>query len=162
MKSSLLRCIAVFALMGTLSFVLVPAPAMAGGQTLKRSVGNITQWPLDMILSPITGGRRLFVNMRKEKDPLAVKVLFFLPGFIFLTGTNIFGGTMRAFAGVAELPPGLVLIFMKDSEMYPLFPITERGWAIVDADTPVFHFKFGIDYAGGNVQQKGGDPATGF
>ncbi len=162
MKPSLRRCVAAIALMGTLSFTLAPAPAMAGGQTLKRSVGNLTQWPLDMLLSPITGGKRLFINMRAEKDPLAVRVLFVIPGFIFLTGTNIFGGVMRLFGGLVELPPGLVLIFMGDSEMYPIFPITERGGALVDYDTKIYYIKFGIDYAGGNVMKKGIDPATGL
>ena len=44
--------------------------------------------------------------MRDEKDPLAVRILFVIPGFIFLTGTNIFGGVMRLFGGLVEVPPG--------------------------------------------------------
>jgi len=158
-KSSLIRTAAVLAILSMFSFT--PTPASAGGQTLKRSMGNLTQFPLDIVLAPITAGRRLAINMKEHKDPMAVRIAFFIPGYIFLTGTNAFGSVLRGFAGLAELPPGLVLIFRKDAEMYPLFPITEKGGALVDHDTRAFRFKFGIDYAGGNVV-RGIDPETGL
>ncbi len=153
MKSSLSSRIAIVALAAVLT--LAPSLSQAGGQTLKRSLGNITQFPLDIVLAPVQAGNRLAKNMKTEKDPLALKIVMTVPGWIFLTGNNAFGATMRAFAGVVELPPGLFLLFRKDAEMYPVFPITERGGALVNKDTRAFHFMIGIDYAGGNVMHKG-------
>lgn len=153
MKSSLLSRIAVVAFVGVLA--LAPSLSQAGGQTLKRSVGNITQFPLDILLAPVQAGNRLVKNMKTTEDPMALKVIMTVPGWVFLTGTNAFGATMRAFAGLVELPPGLFLVFRKDAEMYPVFPITERGGALVNKDTKAFHFMMGIDYAGGNVMHEG-------
>lgn len=153
MKSSLLSRIAVVAFVGVLT--LAPSLSQAGGQTLKRSVGNLTQFPLDIVFAPVQAGNRIVKNMKTEKDPLALKIVMTVPGWVFLTGTNAFGATMRAFAGVVELPPGLFLLFRKDAEMYPVFPITQRGGALINKDTKAFHFMIGIDYAGGNVMHKG-------
>lgn len=153
MKSSLVSRMAIAAFVCSLA--LAPSLSQAGGQTLKRSVGNLTQFPLDMLLAPIQAGNRLNKNLKTEQDPMALKVVMIVPGWIFLTGNNVFGATMRAFAGVVELPPGLFLLFRKDAEMYPVFPITERGGALFNKDTKAFHFMMGIDYAGGNVPHKG-------
>ena len=153
MKSSLLSRIAIVALAAVVT--LSPSLSQAGGQTLKRSVGNITQFPLDILLAPVQAGNRINKNMKETKDPTALKVVMLVPGWVFLTGTNAFGATMRAFAGVFELPPGLFLLFREDAEMYPVFPITERGGALINKDTKAFHFMIGIDYAGGNVIEKG-------
>jgi hypothetical protein len=153
-KPSLFSRIAVLAVVGALVFS--PSLSQAGGQTLKRSVGNLTQFPLDILLSPIQAGNRLNKNLKAEDDPMALKVVMVVPGWLFLTGNNAFGAMMRGFAGIAELPAGLFLLTRKDAEMYPLFPITERGGALWDKDTKAFHFMIGIDYAGGNVNTGGG------
>lgn len=154
MKPSLFSHIAVLAVVGAL--VLAPSLSQAGGQTLKRSVGNLTQFPLDILLSPIQGANRINKNLKTHNDPTALKVVMIVPGWIFLTGVNAFGATMRGMAGIFELPAGLFLLTRKDAEMYPLFPITQRAGALYDKDTKAFHFMIGIDYAGGNVIDRSG------
>ena len=63
-------------------------PAAASPETMRRGLGNIVGGPLDMLLSPIQGGYTLAINLRDIDDTATVRVVYALPGWIWLTGMN--------------------------------------------------------------------------
>jgi hypothetical protein len=143
---------------------LAPAPAQASPDTLRRSFGNILQGPLDMLMSPITGMWTLASNLNDIDDSAAVRVVYFLPGWIWLTGLNFGSGGIRTITGALELIPGLVL-FPFETDLDPLFDPVEDGMALIQWDNPLeynenpwvyynplvapfaIHVKFAVDYA---------------
>lgn len=129
--------------------LLVGAPdtAEATGATLKRATSNILMAPLDMALSPVVAGKTIVTNMREIDDSMAVRVVYALPGYVFLTGVQLGASTIRMITGILEFVPGLGLVFF-DTDLDPLYDPVERGEALVDYDTRFMNFKFGIDYTG--------------
>jgi hypothetical protein len=129
-----------------ISFLLLPTPAFAGAQTLKRSFGNIVQAPIDMVLSPITAGMVQYKNMSNIEDSRGVRWFYAVPGYFWLLGLTLAASMLRLVAGVLEFLPGLVLLFT-DAEMDPLFAPSDSGESVIwDYPTTVFDFKLGIDY----------------
>ena len=90
-------------LLATAVLVTSATPAVASTETLRRSVSNISQAPLDWLFSPFVGIYSVITRMREQEDPTAVRVVFFLPGVIWNTGVNIGGGRF------ASLQAGLSL-----------------------------------------------------
>lgn len=121
------------------------APASAGPETLKRSVENLTLWPLDVATAPVVGGKTIVDNMREIDDTLPVRIAYPVPGFFWNTFVQAGAGVLRGFTGVFELVPGLVLLPF-DSEMDPLFDPVEDNPALVTAEAPFYRLKFGVTY----------------
>ena len=124
---------------------LLPGAAGAGTETLKRSVGNMVQAPLDLVLSPVVAGRSIYRNIQDIDDTTAVRIAYPLPGFVWNTMVQAGASLIRGITGVLEFVPGLILLPF-ESEMDPLFDPVERNDALVDYETPVLWIKFGIDY----------------
>lgn len=124
---------------------LLPGAAGAGTETLKRSVGNMVQAPLDLALSPVVAGRSIYRNLQDIEDSTAVRIAYPLPGFVWNTMVQAGASLIRGITGILEFVPGLILLPF-DSEMDPLFDPVERNEALVDYETPVLWIKFGIDY----------------
>jgi len=143
--------------------IVAPAPAQASPETLRRSLGNILQGPLDMLLSPITALLTLARNMSDIDDSTAVRIVYPLPGWIWLTGLNFGSGGIRTVTGVLEVIPAVIL-FPFETDMDPLFDPVEDAAALVEWDSPLeynenkwvywnplvapfaIHIKFGINY----------------
>jgi len=111
-------------------------PAAASPETLRRSLGNIIGGPLDMLLSPIQGGYTLAINLRDIDDSTAVRVVYALPGWIWLTQLNFGSGGLRAVTGLFELVPG-VLLFPFKTDLDPMFDAVETARAMVNYDNPL-------------------------
>jgi len=124
---------------------LVPGPALAGGETLKRSIENMTQFPLDLALSPVVAGQSVYTNLKYQSDSTAVRWAYPVPGYLWLTGVQMGASVLRGMSGALAFPVGVALLPF-DYELPIMFDPAERGEALVDEDTPPFHFKFGIDY----------------
>jgi hypothetical protein len=126
--------------------VALPAgSASAGTETLKRSVSNITQAPLDLVLSPVVAGKTIYTNLTNIEDSRAVRIVYPPIGIVWLTSVQAGAAVLRGISGLFELLPGVVLLPF-EREMTPLYDPAERGNALVDRDTPPFHIKFGVDY----------------
>ncbi len=123
----------------------VASPAAASPETLKRSVGNILFAPLDIVLSPAVAGKIIYTNMREIDDSQWVRIVYPLPGFVWVTGVTIGGGIIREITGLIELIPGLGLAFL-EADLDPLFAPGERAEALVDVQTVVVNIKFGMNY----------------
>jgi hypothetical protein len=122
------------------------APAAeASPATLKRSVENIVLAPLDVVLSPAVAGKTLYTGLRDIDDSPAVRIAYPVPGFVWLTAVQAGAGVIRLVTGVFEFVPGLILLPF-DADMDPLFDPADENEAIVNFETPVFDFRFGIDY----------------
>jgi hypothetical protein len=135
------------ATLGLAAALLAPAPAHAGYETFKRSVGNILFAPLDLVLSPVTAGMTEVHNLRNIEDTQLVQIFYAVPGYFWLTALNATASVIREATGLIELIPGMILLGLPEREMSPLFDPAERGNALVDQDTPVVNVKFGVDYA---------------
>ncbi len=140
LRRRLAAALAAFALVA-----LLPGAAGAGTETLKRSVGNMLQSPLDLALSPVVAGRSIYHNLQEIEDTTAVRIAYPVPGFVWNTMVQAGAALIRGITGVIEFVPGLILLPF-DSEMDPLFDPVERNEALVDYETPVLWVKFGIDY----------------
>jgi hypothetical protein len=127
--------------------LLAPTPALAGTDTLKRSIGNILFAPLDLVAAPFVAGKTVVNNLQNIDDTRAVQIAYAGPGVIWLTGVNAFSAVLREATGLIELVPGIALLPFPDTNMDPLFDPVERGEALVDYETPPLDIKFGVDYA---------------
>ncbi len=125
--------------------LLAAKPASATPEMLRRSVGNLIQWPLDLVLSPAVAAYAIVKNMREVNDSPAVRIVYPLPGWLWLTGVQAGAAILRGVSGVLEFFPGLFLI-ASDRDIEPLFDPVERNEAFVDHETPVLWIKFGVDY----------------
>ena len=125
-----------------------PPAASATPATLKRSVENLTQWPLDLALSPVVAGNTIYNNLSSVDDSTGVRIAYPIPGFIWTTSVQVGAAVLRGVTGVFELLPGLILLPL-DADLDPLFDPAVENSALVDYDNPVYHVKFGTNYTAG-------------
>jgi len=125
--------------------LLAPLSASASPETLKRSVGNIIWAPADLALSPLVAWSTLNRNIQEIDDTMGVRIAYYVPGLVWLLGLQAGGSVLREVTGLLELLPGLMLIPFK-ADLDPLYDPVERGEGLIDFETPVLHFKFGINY----------------
>lgn len=133
------RSLALFSIVFALGSLLsvAPAPAEASPATLRRSLTNIVNAPLDMLLSPLSGGYALANNMNDMDDTKAVRVVYPLPGWVWLSGLNLGSGAIRAVTGALELLPGIVLFPFQEQDLAPLFDAVENASGIIQFDNPL-------------------------
>ena len=115
---------------------IVPATAQASPETLRRSIGNIVQSPLDVVLAPIVAGRTLVTNLRDVDDTTAVRVFYAAPGYFWLAGVQVGSAVLRGIAGGLELLPGIFLLPF-ETDIDPLFDPADRGAAMVELENPL-------------------------
>jgi len=126
---------------------------LAGAQTLKNSVGNMTQAPLDLALIPATSATTVYRGVigSKTYSPLAkvlVSPFAFTLGTTFCSLVTLTTGTLRLLDGVASLPVGLAVL-PTDKEIPLIYHHVPNAPAMVDHDTKAFHFNFGVYYCQG-------------
>lgn len=127
---------------------IVAAPASATPATLKRSIENMTQWPLDAALSPYVAGNSIYRNMQSETDTTAVKIAYPVPGYAWNLMVQLGASVLRGVTGVIEFVPGLILLPL-DAELDPLYDPVEDSPAVVEFDNPVYRLRFGVTYTAG-------------
>ncbi len=135
----------MLALVAATLALFASTPASATPETLKRSVGDILFAPLDIATSPVTAGKALYTNLREIDDARWKRIVFPIPGYLWILGVQIGGGAIREIAGLLELVPGLGLLFF-DADLDPLFGPAERNDALLDLETPPLKIKFGVNY----------------
>ncbi len=120
--------------------------AGASPETLKRSVGNMLQGPLDLLLAPVTAAKGVSTKIVDIEDSNWVRAIFLAPGYIWYTGVIVGAGVLRVITGGLELVPGILLLPF-DADLDPLFDPVERAPALVELDTPCcIDIRFGLDY----------------
>jgi hypothetical protein len=129
------------------SLVLLPSSAWASQETLKRSVSNMLQSPLDLVLSPMTSLIGISTKMVEQQDSAGVRLFFAVPGYIWYTGVNVGASVIRGVTGLIEVIPGVLLFPFPEADMDPLFDPVDNAGALIEIDTPCcIYIKFGIDY----------------
>jgi hypothetical protein len=124
---------------------LPAAPAAASPKTLKRSIENLTQWPLDVASAPVVSVWTIQRNMRDIGDSLAVRIFYPVPGFFWNTMVQAGAGVLRGVAGALELAPGIVLLPF-ETDMAPLFDPSLDNEALVSWENGIYDVKFAVDY----------------
>ncbi len=122
------------------------SPALASTETLRRSVSNLTQAPLDFLFSPMVAIVGVVTRMREQDDPIPVRVVFGGPGIVWNTGVNLGSSAIRFVTGGIELIPGILLVPF-EADLDVLFSPVDSGGALFEMETPCcIDLKFGIDY----------------
>lgn len=135
-RPGVLRRVAASGLAIGLLGTLAAAPAQASPDTLRRGVSNMFGGPLDMLLSPITGIMTVARNLRDIDDSTGVRVVYAVPGWIWLTGLNFGSGGIRFFTGAVELLPGVIL-FPFERDIDTLFDPVDDAAALIDLENPI-------------------------
>lgn len=92
--------------------------------------------PFDMILSPIVGVMTVAENLDSIDDTDAVRVVYAVPGVIWLTGLDFGAGVIRTVTGGLEVVPG-ILVFPFETDLDPLFDPVDDASALIDWDNPL-------------------------
>ena len=123
------------------------APASATTDVIKRSLENMPQGAVDVLLSPFTAGKVIYTNMQTIEDSPGVKIAYPIPGYFWNLMAQGGGGLIRMLTGVMELPVGIALLFT-DAEMEPLFDPVEDADALITMDDyeDIYRVKVGVDY----------------
>jgi hypothetical protein len=124
---------------------LLAGPVSATPATLKRSVENLTQWPLDAAASPVTSGVSIYRNMQSVGDSTAVRIAYPVPGFAWNLMVNLGASVLRGVTGVIEFLPGIVLLFT-EADMEPLFDPPAENDGLVKFENGIYDVNFGVDY----------------
>jgi hypothetical protein len=132
-------------LLVSMALAFAAPPAAATPATLRRALSNIVCGPLDVALAPIVGPKMTVDNLRFIDDTPGVRAFWAVPGVIWNTGIEIGLGVIREMTGLIELGPGL-LLFFSESDLDPLLAPVEDSEALVDYETPLIHFRFGMFY----------------
>ena len=135
--------------LATVAALMMAAPAAADTETLKRSIENLTQFPLDVALSPVVAGYTIYQNMNSIEDSPGVRIFYPIPGFAWNTMVQGAAGILRGMTGLIEFVPGIVLLF-SDAEFEPLFDPADENDALVDYETDFYWLKFGVNYTSGS------------
>lgn len=141
------RLVARLALVGAVFALvfMISSPVSASPETLKRSIENLTLFPLDIALSPVVAGKTVYQNMRDIDDSTAVRIAYPVPGFLWVTFVQSFSSVLRGVTGAFELLPGIGLLPF-DADLEPLFDPADENEALVDYETPVYNVRFGVNY----------------
>lgn len=116
--------------------LLAASPAAASPDTLRRAFSNMLMGPIDMLLSPIVGVMTTAENLESIDDTDAVRVVYAVPGVIWLTGLDFGAGMIRTITGALETVPG-VLVFPFETDLDPLFDPADDAPALITWDNPL-------------------------
>jgi hypothetical protein len=115
----------------------LPGSALASDATLRMAFSNMINGPLDMAVSPYTGGHILVTNLRDVEDSSGVRVTYAVPGYFWLTGLMFASGGIRTITGALESVPG-VLLFPFERDTDELFaPVESSSAVVLDLENPL-------------------------
>ena len=126
-------------------FSLPALPVRATPATLRRALGNMLGGPMDVLLAPVVGPKMTVDNLRFIDDSPGVRAFWALPGVVWNTGIVIGLGVIREMTGLLELGPGF-LLFFSESDLDPMLAPVEDSDALLDYETSILHFRFGMFY----------------
>jgi hypothetical protein len=135
------------ALVGTVGLLctLGSAPAKADATQLCRSITTMLLAPTDALAAPYIAGRDEYVRMEENDDTTGVKIAYTVPGYVFLTGVQVYGAAIRLVAGALEFVPGLITLFREGSTM-PYFYDQHYGEALYSAEWGPCPIRVGTSY----------------
>jgi hypothetical protein len=97
----------------------------------------MTLAPTDIVLAPYIAYRDMRNRWEDYDDTRGVKIAYTVPGYIFLTGVQVYGTGMRVIAGALEFVPGLFNL-PREGSPTPFF----QNWA-EGGDEAVFYREYG-------------------
>jgi len=139
LHTALIALALVAALCGT------PSDANADASQLCRAGANLVLAPLDVLLGPYIVAKDEYYGLTEIDDPIGLKIVGALPGYVLLLGLQVGGAIFREIAGVFELPMGVVTLFREGAQP-PLYRSAEDAWAIFADQYGPCPVKVGISY----------------
>lgn len=133
---SLRRASVFLCTLALVASITASSPAAASPDTIRRGFSNIVGGPMDMILSPITAIMTVATNLQDIDDSTGVRLAYFLPGWIWLSGLNFGAGGIRTITGCLEMLPGVIL-FPFETDIDPLFDPVEDAGALIELENPL-------------------------
>jgi hypothetical protein len=127
------------------------ADAGASVESLKRSFENMTQGPLDLLLTPVVAGQTAYQNLKGEGATTGEMIRIGPVAYGGLLIMDWAAGFFRTLSGFAELPFGLGALAASPFTDWqpPAFFDADKPPALVDHPTSVYHIKFGVAHVGG-------------
>ena len=123
----------------------MPSQARADAGQLCRGFSNLVLAPADMALGPVIAGKDEYYGMTEIDDPMALKVVGAVPGYILLLGLQTGGAIIREISAFMEIPLGLVTLF-REGEQPPLFRSQNDAWAWYSEDFGPCPVRFATSY----------------
>jgi hypothetical protein len=111
----------------------LPGDAKADASQLCRAGANLVLAPIDLVAGPFIAGKDEYYGLTEIDDPMPLKVVGAVPGYILLVALQGGGTIFREMAGVMELVPGAVTFFREGSQP-PLFRSQQEAWALYSED----------------------------
>ncbi len=139
LKAAVLTVAMVAALAG------VPGEAKADASQLCRAGANLVLAPFDFLLAPVIVAKDEYYGLTEVDDPMAIKVMGAVPGYVFLLGVQTGGAIFREIAAVFEFIPGIVTLFREGSQP-ALYRSAEDAWALYAEEYGPCPVKIGISY----------------
>jgi hypothetical protein len=143
------QAISVRALLCGLAFAslvaAVPSPVRADASQLCRGAANLVLAPADVALAPFIAGKDELYGFREIDDPMALKVVGAVPGYLLLLGLQAGGTIFREISALMEIPMGMVTLF-RDGAQPPLFRSQQDAWALYNEDFGPCPVHFGTSY----------------
>jgi hypothetical protein len=118
--------------------------------TLRRATGNVVQGPLDMALTPAVVVRSVKYTAETREYEWWQTAAYAPLAATWIGGLNLVSGGYRMFAGLLEVPVGMVLLGSKSFtnwEPEPFFE-THSNPAIEEYPGMVFDWRCGVQYIG--------------
>ena len=143
-KTTSLRALALALALAALA-AGAPSQARADAGQLCRAASNMVLAPADMILGPAIAGKDEYYGLTEIDDPMAMKVIGAVPGYILLLGLQTGGSIIREIAAVMEMPLGVITLF-REGEQPPLFRSQQDAWAWYSEDFGPCPVRFATSY----------------
>ena len=123
----------------------IPREASADAGQLCRGASNLVLAPADMILGPAIALKDEYYGMTEISDPMALKIVGAVPGYILLLGLQTGGSIIREISALMEIPLGVVTLF-REGEQPPLFRSQQDAWAWYSDDFGPCPVRFATSY----------------
>lgn len=119
-------------------------------KTLRRATGNVVQGPMDMALTPAIVVRSVKYTAETREYEWWQTAAYAPLAATWIGGLNLVSSGYRLFAGLLEVPVGMVLLGSKSFsnwEPEPFFE-THSNPAIEESPGMIFDWRYGVQYIG--------------
>ena len=144
MPSVLVRS-ALVLLASTLLIGVHPSPAGADASQLCRSISSIALAPTDVAFGPIIAAKDIWYGMSEWDDPVMLRMVGVLPGYVYLNAMQFGGSLLRVVGGVIEFPMGLFTLFREGAQGW-LFRAHADMYALYSAEFGPCPVRIGSSY----------------
>jgi hypothetical protein len=105
----------------------------------------ITLAPTDVLFGPFIAAKDLKYGMDEMGDPITMKIVGAIPGYLWLLTLQGGGAILRVISGALEFIPGLFTLF-REGPSTPMFKSQDESWALYSEDFGPCPIRVGTSY----------------